>query len=301
MDPVALPPAVGACAAGRAAPRHRPRRRRADLRLARQRRRLGASGALRARRGGSARSPGRRASRLFQRNGPALGISALPLGPSARDGIRVVDRAAARGARTGRSRAPGPFPRIRQLLGSSRLGTHRGGRPVGRRAGTRALRGAATLARRSPAHCRGSRHDHRRRARAPRGDRHSRDAGAPVRLLRGRQPARAAPAPGERGRLSGHSRQRHRARMVREPRRGGQAPRARLPRRRRERNFLGPDARRPGVRRRARDRPRAGRLRPRRRRADEPSRRGRGQLDLEGEERRLYRRSVRKGFEGWSS
>jgi 4-alpha-glucanotransferase len=62
----------------------------------------------------------RRAARLFQRDGPALGKSVVPLAPHQEDGLRVVDRAARRGARAVRRRPSGSLHRVRALLGNSR-------------------------------------------------------------------------------------------------------------------------------------------------------------------------------------
>ena len=102
----------------------------------RQRRRLAAPRAVLARRG-HRRTDGRRgrAARLLQRDGPALGQPALPLGSDARktgyawwiERFRATLRAL-------RRRPPRSLHRLRPLLGDSRPRDHRGERPLARRA-----------------------------------------------------------------------------------------------------------------------------------------------------------------------
>src|ERR1019366_6250153 len=109
-----------------------------DLRSARQRRRVGESGPVPVRCGGRSGGDVGRAAGLFQRHGPIVGQSHLPLGPHGADWFPLVDRPAVRGAGAGGYRAGGPFPRPGSLLGSA------GGRDCGaeRTVGEGSRRGA---------------------------------------------------------------------------------------------------------------------------------------------------------------
>ena len=120
VRPVPLLSPVGARSPGGAAARHRRRGRHPDLRRARQRRRLGAPGPLPARRDRPAHGGRRRAARLLQRDRPALGQPALPLGRPAGGGLRLVDRAHPLVPRALRPRAHRPLPRVLRVLGRAR-------------------------------------------------------------------------------------------------------------------------------------------------------------------------------------
>ena len=123
--------------------RHPPHRRHADLRLQRLGRCLVAARTVSARRRPAADVRRRRAARLFFRDRPALGQSAVRLGAStARPAIAWWIEPAASTLAAGRSGAARSFSRLRGLLG--RAGRQPDGRArlVGARPGRRAVQRA---------------------------------------------------------------------------------------------------------------------------------------------------------------
>ena len=135
--------AVGRPARARGGARRQDRGRRAHLRGARQRRRVGRAASLPPRPRPPADRGVRGSAGLFQRDRPALGQPDLRLAPDGARGVRVVDPALPRGARRLRRGARGPLPGIRGLLGGAGGRADGGARPVGAGAGPRALRRGA--------------------------------------------------------------------------------------------------------------------------------------------------------------
>ena len=127
----------------RARPRRAADRRRADLRLRRQRRRGGPAGAVRARPGG------RRAAGRAERERPVLGQPALRLAGAPSDGISLVDRALPPHVRARRPCTRRPLPRLRLLLGDSGAEQDRTPRQVAARSRGGALPRSRARARRS--------------------------------------------------------------------------------------------------------------------------------------------------------
>ena len=104
--------------------------------------------------GGQSHRRGGGAARRVQRHRAALGQPALRLGPLREDGLRVVDRPAARDHEARRRHAARPLPRVRRVLGSAGDRSDGGARPVG--GGVRARAAADDARARSGAICRSS-------------------------------------------------------------------------------------------------------------------------------------------------
>ena len=192
-----------------------------------------------------------------------------------------------------------PFPRVLRLLVRSGDGEDGARRPMGAGPRPRALRRRARRARPAADPRRRPRRHRRRRAGAARRARLSRHEDPAVRVLRLRQPVPAAPLSEEQRRLHGHARQRHRARLVRRAQARGARARLGLPRLRRPRGRVVPDPRGLRFRRGARDRPAAGRPRPRQRSAHEQPGAARGQLGVARPGGRISTRSSPRACGGW--
>ena len=193
-------------------------RRHPDLHGARQRRRLEEARPLSSGPIGRGGADRRRAARLLQRDRPALGQPALPLGPHAADGICLVDCALPRHPRSLRRRPPRPLHRLHPLLGDPGERADGDQRTLAARPGRALLQGgAARAARGSPAaHRRGPGRGHARGQGAARRLRAPRHQDPAVRVRHRSERARlpAPQLPAQRRRLHGHARQRHDRRLV---------------------------------------------------------------------------------------